>query len=259
MQRIKLALGIVLVIAASIRAEVKTEPVEYKQGDTTLKGMIAYDDATKDKRPGVIVVHEWWGLTEHPKNKAIELTKLGYVTFAIDMFGDGKTTEDPKQAGEWAGAIKKDRETAKARFMAAMDVLRKNERVDAQKIGAIGFCFGGTVVLEAARHGAPLAGVVSFHGALETQNPAASGAVKAHILICHGADDPMVTPDHLIAFAQEMGNANVDYQINVYSDAVHAFTNPKADSFKIPGIAYNEKADKRSWEAMKDFFAEVFK
>src|SRR4051812_22396452 len=259
MQRINLLVGIVLVLSSVLRAEVKTEQVEYKQGDTTLKGMIAYDDAKKDKRPGVIVVHEWWGLTEHPKNKAMELAKLGYVAFAIDMFGDGKTTEDPKQAGEWAGAIKKDRETGAARFNAAMDVLKKNERVDGNKIGAIGFCFGGTVCLEMARSGAPLVGVVSFHGSLATDHPAGQGGLKTHLLICHGADDPMVTPDDVVAFAGEMNTAGADYQINVYSGAVHAFTNPKADSYNIPGIAYNEKADKRSWIAMKDFFAEVFK
>jgi dienelactone hydrolase len=246
-------------LAATLRAEIKTEPVEYKQGDTTLRGMLAYDDAVKDKRPAVIIVPEWWGLNDYPKTRAKQLAELGYVAFAIDMYGDGKTTEDPKQAGEWSGAIRKDPQTAKARFDAALDALKKNEHVDANKIAAIGYCFGGGVVVNMARAGEPLAGVVSFHGAIGTDTPAKPGAIKTNILVCHGGDDPMVTRDQVAKFEKEMKDAGANYEVKIYDGAQHSFTNPAADRHGIKGIAYNEKADKESWEAMKNFLAEIFK
>jgi dienelactone hydrolase len=249
----------VLALTTALRAEIKVEPVEYKAGDTTLKGVLAYDDSITDRRPGVIVVPEWWGMTDYPKNRAKMLAELGYVALAADMYGDAKSTEDPKQAGEWAGAVRKDPVTEKARFQAAMDLLQQNARADREKIAAIGYCFGGGVVLNAARQGLPLKGVVSFHGSLATENPAKPGEVKAKILVCHGGDDPMVTKDAVRKLEEEMKAAGANYQVKIYDGAQHAFTNPAADSHHIKGIAYNEKADKESWEEMKKFLADVFK
>ena len=240
-------------------AEIKTETVEYKQGETTLKGFLAYDDSTQGKRPGVIVVHEWWGLNDYVKRRTTEVAKLGYVAFAPDMFGNGKTTNDPKEAGALAGAIRNDPKTGIARAQAAYDVVKSQSLVDASRIASIGYCFGGQVSLEMARAGMPLVGVVSFHGALQTKNPAQAGKFKAKVLALHGADDPMVPVEEVLAFTEEMRNAKADWELVAYGNSVHGFTNPEADKRGIPGLAYNENADRRSWEAMKDFFEEVFK
>jgi len=255
-----LAIATALLLSATIaRAAIKTETVEYKAGDTTLKGFLAYDDATADKRPAVVIVHEWWGMTDYPKRRAQDVAKLGYVAFVADMFGEGKTTKDPKEAGAWAGAVKGDVNLLRTRAQAAMDVVSKHKLVDATRIGAMGYCFGGTVSLEMARAGMPVVGVVSFHGALGTKNPAEAGKFKAKVLACHGADDTFVPVDEVHGFVKEMQDAKADWSLVAYGNAVHSFANPDADKFGIPGVAYNEKADKRSWEAMKDFFAEVFK
>jgi dienelactone hydrolase len=255
-----LAIAIALFLSTTIaRAAIKTQTVEYKAGDTTLKGFLAYDDATTDKRPAVIIVHEWWGLNDYVKRRAQDVARLGYVAFAADMFGDGTTTSDPKEAGKLAGSVKSDPKVELARAQAALDVVKKRPEVDTNKIAAMGYCFGGSVALDMARAGWPLVGVVSFHGALKTQMPAEAGKVKASILACHGADDPMVPQADVLAFQDEMRKAKADWAFVSYASAVHAFTNPDADKFGIPGVSYNEKADKRSWQAMKDFFAEVFK
>jgi dienelactone hydrolase len=175
------------------------------------------------------------------------------------MFGDGKTTSDPKEAGKLAGSVKSDPKVELARAQAALDVVKKRAEVDTSRIAAMGYCFGGSVALDMARAGWPLAGVVSFHGALKTQMPAEAGKVKASILACHGAEDPMVPQADVLAFQDEMRKAKADWTFVSYASAVHAFTNPDADKFGIPGVSYNEKADQRSWQAMKDFLAEVFK
>ena len=244
--------------ATLAQAAVKTKVVEYKHGDVTLKGYLAWDDAAAGKKPGIVVVPEWWGNNEYAHHRAEMLASLGYVGFAIDMYGDGKTTTDPKQAGEWATAAKADAKVFAGRLQAGLDTLKKQEQVDDSKLAAIGYCFGGTGVLTMARQNFPVLGVVSFHGALAPVGDAASGSVKPKVLVCHGAEDPMVPVDQVIAFANEMKTANANWEVNAYSGAVHAFTNPDADKFKIPGIAYNEQADHRSWEAMKSFFTELF-
>jgi dienelactone hydrolase len=238
-------------------AAMKTQTVEYKQGNTTLKGYLAYDDAQAGKRPGVVVYPEWWGLTEYPQWRAQELAKLGYVAFVADMYGEGKTTQDAKQAGAWMTPIKQDRALMRARAQAALEQLKAQPNVDGSKLAAIGYCFGGTTALELARSGAPLLGVVSFHGNLDTPD-AASDQIHAKILACTGGADQFVSPKEVEAFKKEMEAAHADWQLITYGGAHHAFTNPKADQFKIPNIAYNAEADHRSWAAMQLFFAEIF-
>jgi dienelactone hydrolase len=241
-------------------AEIKTQAIEYKVGDANLQGFLVYDDAipASQKRPGVIVVHEWWGLNDYPKMRAQMLTKLGYVAFCADMFGKGKTTEDAKQAAAWMGEAMKNPDVVRARAQAAFDILKKQPQVDSTKIAAIGYCFGGGVVLNMARAGSDLAGVVSFHGGLETEHKAQKGQVKAQILVCHGADDTFESPESIAAFQKEMTDAGVNWQMNVYSGAQHAFTNPDVDKFGLKGARYNKIADQRSWEAMRAFFKDVF-
>jgi dienelactone hydrolase len=259
MNRFMCALGLVLAMTAFAKAEIRMQKVEYKDGDTTCVGYLAYDDATQDLRPGVLVCPEWWGLTEYPKHRADQLAKMGYVAFVADIYGQGKTTDDPKQAGAWHDPFMKDRGMLRQRTMAGLNTLLDQKYVDKTRVAAIGYCFGGTCALELARAGLPLAGVVSFHGDLSRTADEGPDQIKSKILICHGGDDPLVSAKVLATFDTEMKEAGADHQINIYSGAVHAFTNPAADSYHINGIAYNEEADKRSWAAMKDFFEEIFK
>ncbi len=245
-------------VAASAQGAIKMEPIKYKVGDVECQGFLAYDTDATGKRPGVLVAPEWWGLTEYPKHRAEQLAALGYVAFAMDTYGDGKTTDDPKQAGKWAGALKGNIDELRARANAALDVLKSQPNVDPDKLAAIGYCFGGTTVLELARSGAPLRGVVSFHGGLGTPHPEDAKNIKGSVLICHGGDDKFESPEEIAAFQQSMRDAKVDWVMNIYGGAVHAFTNPEADKHGIPGIGYNANADKRSWQAMKEFFEEIF-
>lgn len=252
---------IALAIAAALPASaaVKTEVVEYRDGDQICEGFLAYDDAVKERRPGVVVVHEWMGLGDYAKGRATKLAELGYVAFAADIYGKGIRAKDPKEAGQLAGKYKGDLPLLRSRARAAFDTLAKNSRVDTTKIFAIGYCFGGTTALELARSGAPLAGTVSFHGGLATKDPADAKSIKGPVLALHGAADPYVPPAEVAAFQKEMSDAKVDWQLVSYAGAVHAFTNPGAGSDPSKGAAYDAKADRRSWEAMKAFFAEATK
>jgi dienelactone hydrolase len=237
-------------------AAVQTETVEYEAGETVLEGYLAYDDSVEGERAGVLVVHEWTGLGEHPKASARKLAGLGYIALAVDMYGGGKVTEDTGEAARLSSQIKNNPDLLRERFMAAMEELQSNPMCDADRVAAIGYCFGGTVVLEMARMGADLAAVVSFHGGLGSQVPEDNrGPVRAMVLGCHGADDPHVPPEEVEAFQDEMREAGADWVFVRYGNAVHSFTNPKADS---ESARYNEKAAKRSWEAMKDFLREAF-
>ena len=238
-------------------AEVKLDRVEYKAGDTKLKGWIAYDDDAKGKRPGVIVVPEWWGLNDYTTTRARMLAEAGYVAFAADMYGDGKVTEHPQEAGEWAGAVGANKEVASQRFNAAIAQLKGNAHVNPEHIAAIGYCFGGSVVLGMAMSGADLDGVVSFHGGLPTEP--AIGKITASILVCHGAADAMATSEQIQTFQKNLADAGADWEFIAYGNAKHSFTNPGADTHGIPGLAYNEEADKRSWKTALDFLAEVTK
>jgi len=248
-----------LCCAASVEAAVRTRVIEYKQGNTLLEGYLAWDDAKAGKRPGVLVVHEWTGLGPYVEKRAEMLAKLGYVAFAADIYGKGVRPSTPAEAATTAAIYKDDRALMRARARAGLDVLKGQKFVDQKRLAAIGYCFGGTTVLELARDGADLKGVVSFHGGLATPRPEDAKNIKAKILAMQGADDPFVKADEVAAFQQELRAAKVDWQFITYANAVHSFTNPDAGNDNSKGAAYNEKADKRSWEAMKQFFAEIFK
>ena len=251
-------LFLMMLIQIPLLAKVKTEIVEYKDGDVTLKGFLAYNTNSTEKLPAVIIVHEWWGLNEYPKMRAQQLAELGYAAFAVDMYGDGKVASSGEEAGKLAGSIRGDIPKLRKRINVALDWLKQNPHVNPNKIAVIGYCFGGTVALELARSGADIKGVVTFHGGLGTPNPADTKDVKAKILVCTGGDDKFVPQTDIMAFQKEMNDAKVDWQMNVYSGAVHSFTNPKSGNNPAMGVAYNENADKRSFEAMKQFFIEIF-
>jgi len=239
-------------------AAIQTKPIEYQQGGTTLEGVLVYDDAIQGKRPGVLIVHQWLGLTDYEQHRAEMLAKLGYVAFCADIYGKGVRPKDTSEAGPLASKYKKDRALLRARVNAGLDVLKHNQWADPGRIAAIGYCFGGTTVIELARSGANLAGVVSFHGGLDSPTPADGANIKCKVLACHGADDPFVKANDLAAFEAEMRDHHVDWQLIAYGGAVHSFTQPMAGNDNSKGAAYNERADKRSWAAMKQFFAELF-
>lgn len=257
-----LLLVLALVIPAATFAKVVGKAVEYKADGVTLKGYLAYDSAIKGKRPGVIVVHEWWGLTDYPKKRADMLAKLGYVALAADMYGDGKTADNPGDAQKFAGESMKDVNLLKSKFLAAMDLLKKDEHTDPTQIAAIGYCYGGGVVLNMARAGVDLKGVVSFHGSLGAAIPAEKGNVKAKLLVCSGAADKFLSAKDVENFKKEMTDAGADLKYIAYPGALHAFSNPDATAlgkkFSMP-IAYNAKADKGSWSEMQKFFKSIFK
>jgi dienelactone hydrolase len=244
--------------AFSVQAKIVTQVVEYKQGDTTLEGYLAYDDSISGKRPGVLVVHQWLGLTDYEKHRAEQLAALGYVAFCADIYGKDIRPKNVGEAGAEATKYKTDRALLRDRVNTALAMLEKNDLVDSNRVAAIGYCFGGTAVLELARSGANLNGVVSFHGGLDSPTAADGKNIKCKVLVLAGADDPFQKPEDLTAFESEMRDNKVDWQIVFYGGAVHAFTQPDP-GFVNSGAKYNEKADKRSWQAMKDFFAEIFK
>jgi dienelactone hydrolase len=244
-------------LAGPAAGAIKTEIVEYKDGETVLEGYLAYDDARQDKRPGVMVVHEWYGLNEYARMRTRQLAELGYVAFAADIYGKGRRATTAEEAGKLAGEFRGNPELLRRRAQLALDTLKANPRVDATKVAAIGYCFGGTTVLELARGGADLQAVVSFHGGLATMMPAKEGQVKAEVLVLHGADDPMAPAAEVEAFQKEMRQARANWQMNIYSGAVHSFTNPDSGNDPSRGVAYNKQADQRSWAAMKLFFAET--
>ena len=243
--------------AASLHAAIQTKTIEYKQGDTTLEGELVWDDAATGPRPGVLVVHQWLGLTNYEKHRAEMLAQLGYVAFCADIYGQGVRPKNVQDAGAEATKYKTDRALLRARANAGLEQLKKSELVDPKRIAAIGYCFGGTTVIELARSGAELSGVVSFHGGLDSPTPADGRNIKCPILVCHGADDPFEKPEDLAAFESEMRDAKVDWRLIKYGGAVHSFTQ-NDPGFSNPGARYNERADQRSWQDMKLFFGEIF-
>lgn len=253
------AIGLALAALVPALAEIKVQDVEYADGDAALEGYLAWDDAVEGPRPGVLVAHAWKGLTDYEKRRARELAQLGYVAFALDLYGKGVRPEGTSEAGKLAAKYRGDRPLMRRRAQAGLKALADHPLSDDARLAAIGYCFGGTVALELARSGAPVAGVVSFHGGLDTPNPQDAKRIRGKVLVLHGADDPHVKPEQVAAFQQEMRDAGVDWQMVSYGGAVHAFTDPGAGSDPSSGAAYNEKADRRSWEAMKTFFAEIFR
>jgi len=250
---------LVVLAAFAARGEIISKPVEYKQGDTVLEGWSVYDDAFQGKRPAVLVVHQWTGLGDYEKKRAEMLARLGYNVFLADIYGKGVRPQTPQAAGAEAGKYKNDRALLRARVRAGLDVLASHEVTDPKRIAAIGYCFGGTTVLELARIGAEIAGVVSFHGGLSSPTPGDAKNIKAKVLALHGADDPNVPTTEVAAFEDEMRQGGVDWQLIAYGGAVHSFTDWNAGNDNSKGAAYNERADRRSWDAMKQFFAELFK
>jgi len=245
----------------SVPTDLQSEEITYNADTLSMKGYIAYDAAVDGKRPGVLVVHEWWGHNAYARKRADMLARLGYVALAVDMYGDGKQADHPDDAMKFASHVMQNIDQAKIRFQAALEKLKTHPAVDPEKIAAIGYCFGGGIVLHMARMGVDLDGVVSFHGSIATGMPAEKDSVKAQILVCNGADDNFVTQEQIDTFKQEMENAGVKYQFISYPGAKHSFTNPDADlfgqKFKMP-LAYNAEADNQSWQDMQAFLTSIF-
>lgn len=252
---------ITLLASSAAYAKVLGQEVEYRTGDTVLRGYLADNSALKGKRPAVLVVHEWWGHNEYARKRARMLAEMGYVALAVDMFGDGKTAEHPDDAGKFAGEVMKNKSVGEARFNAALDFIKKQTSVDPKRIAAIGYCFGGGVVLHMARQGTDLKGVVSFHGSLATDSPAQAGSVKARILVFNGEADKMIPPEQVIAFKDEMTKAGANFRYIGYPGVKHSFTNPDADryaaKFNLP-LAYDRKADQSSWLETRKFLKAIF-
>lgn len=241
--------------------KIKGMTVEYSTQGTVMKGYLAYDDNIKGQRPGVLVVHEWWGLNDYARMRAKMLAELGYTAFAVDMYGEGKQAMNPDDARKFYSELMKNFDVAKARFIAALDFLKQEPTVDPTRIAAIGYCMGGEIVLNMAREGVDLKGVASFHGNLAAVKPAQPGTIKAKIFVLHGADDKIIPPEQIELFKKEMKSAGADFKLISYPGAMHSFTNPEADAlgkkFNMP-IAYNAQADKQSWDELKKFLKMIF-
>ncbi|MFW5442708.1 MAG: dienelactone hydrolase family protein [Methylococcaceae bacterium] len=253
--------SITICIANNAQAEIRSEVVNYQIGGQPFQGYLSYDDAITTKRPGILVVHEWWGHNAYARKRADMLAAMGYTAFALDMYGAGKLAKHPDDAQKFMQATLADMHVAEARFNAAVSVLQKHSTVSSNKIAAIGYCFGGGTVLHMARVGADLAGVVSFHGSLATKTTAKAGQVKAKILVFNGADDPFVTAEQITGLKQEMKTAGADLKFVNYSGVKHSFTNSEADvfgkRFNLP-LIYNAEADKDSWQRMQVFLGLLF-
>ena len=241
---------------------VQTKEVTYTSGGTLLQGYLAYDDSVKGKRPGVLVVHEWWGHNQHARDRARMLAKLGYTALAVDMYGDGKFADHPKEAGEFMNAAFKDWEGSEAKFNAAKKLLQDHATVDPERIAAIGFCFGGAVSLRMVRGGADLDAVVAFHSALPTDPPVSGGEVKAAVLVINGAKDSFLDQATVATFKEEMSATTKDFKYISLEGVKHSYTNKQADEFRrkfsIDALEYNKEADERAWAAMQDLFKRVF-
>lgn len=249
----------VFLTLTSVRAAVQFNKVEYKQGDTVCEGLLVFDDLFQGKRSGVIIAHQWKGLTDYEKGRAEMLAMRGHVVLCADVYGKGVRADNPKDAAALAGKYKTDRPLLRARINAALDFLRAQERVNSAQIAAMGYCFGGTTVLELARSGADVKGVVSFHGGLSSPSASDAKNIKGKVLALHGADDPFVPEAEVLAFQKEMRDAKIDWQLVAYGGAVHSFTDRNAGNDNSKGSAYNAQADVRSWREMKMFFEEVLR
>jgi dienelactone hydrolase len=249
-----------LVSAASVERapDVQTKELTYSVGSTKLTGLLAWDANAAGKRPGVLVVHEWWGHDEHARNQAKRFAEAGYVAFALDMYGDGKHADHPDDAQKFSTEATKDPAVVTARFNAARGVLTADPHVDKEKIAAIGYCFGGGIVLNMARAGQDLDAVVTFHGSLDPALQAKPGTIKPRILVLAGGDDPFVPLATVEKFRAEMNAAGANFRIVTYPGVKHSFTNPKAETHGMPQLGYNKEADTKSWQEMLAFFKQVF-
>jgi len=247
---------------SSSKAGIVGKQVEYTAEGGSMQGYLAYDEGIQGQRPGILVLPEWWGVNDYVRKRARMLAELGYTALVVDMYGKGKLAMNPEEAGKLSSEVKNNKTLAERRFMAALGFLKGQPTVDPQRVAAIGYCFGGGVVLNMARWGVDLKGVVSFHGDLTTVDPAKPGGVKAKILVLTGADDPFVPLKQVDVFKQEMNGAGADFRVILYPGAKHSFTNPEADAlgkkFSLP-IAYQKEADTKSWNEMKSFLATAFK
>ena len=239
-----------------------TKEIVYQVDDTTLTGYLTYASSTNTKRPGILVIHEWWGHNQYARTRAKMLAELGYVAFAVDMYGDGKLAQHPEDAGKFMQEVTSNMQVAEKRMTAALEILNKQSVTDPSKTAAIGYCFGGAMVLHLARIGTDIGGVVSFHGSLGTQSPALKDHVEAKILVLHGEDDPFIPNEQVQAFKQEMQNAHVEFTFIGYPGVKHSFTNPQADEFSekfnLPALQYDQLADEDSWKRMQAFFEQIF-
>ncbi len=250
--------AIILSVSGPALAEVRTETVRYQDGDATLQGYLMWDDAIDGKRPGVIVVHEWWGLNDYARKRAEMLARLGYVAFAVDMYGKDKVTEHANEAKGWMKQISGNIEHWQRRALLGLEQLRKHELVDDARVAAIGYCFGGATVMQMAYSGADLKGVVSFHGSLPVASGEQAKNIKASVLVAHGEADGFIPAERISRFKTALSAANVDWQMLIYGGARHGFTNPGAGRYGLDGVRYDENADRRSWLAMQQFFDEIF-
>ena len=260
-----ITLGALCAVAmiTSANAAIKEEPVTYSDGEATMKGFIVYDDANQAKRPGIVMVHEWWGITKHIHDEARNFAQQGYTVLISDMYGDAKTADNPKDAGALSSSVMKSPAVMEQRFKAAQAELAKQASVDPKRIGAVGYCFGGAVVINMARAGADLAAVAGFHASLGLNTPApAPGTVRAKVLVMNGADDPFVKKEQYDTVKKDFDAAKVDYRVIEYPGAVHAFTNPEATElgkkFNLP-LRYDAKADQESKAEAAKFFADDLK
>lgn len=258
MIHLQVLLTIFLTTATAAQAAIVKKDIEYHLAGKPYTGYLAYDDSKKGPRPAVMVAHNWMGVTQETKDRVDQLAELGYIAFAVDIYGKNSRPKDQKEAAEFSGFFKKDRIALRARMQQGLSVLKKQPGVDPNKIAVIGYCFGGTAAIELARAGAPIKGVVSFHGGLDSPKPEDGKRIKAKILALHGADDPFVPAEELAAFEEEMRKAKVDWVLIKYGGAVHSFTEKAAGNDNSKGAAYNADADRRSWEAMQAFFKEIF-
>jgi len=236
---------------------IQTRTIDYQDGDVDLQGYLAWDDAVEGKRPGVMISHAWAGRSDFENTKAEELAKLGYVGFALDNFGRGILGTSQEENSALIQPFLDDRAMLHGRLQIALEVLKSLDEVDASRVAAIGFCFGGLCVLDLARTGTDICGVVSFHGLFGSPGNTAGNRIKAKVLALHGWDDPMAPPDQVVSLAEELSSMGADWQIHGYGNTMHAFTNPQANDPDF-GTVYSPDADRRSWNAMQDFLSEVF-
>jgi len=247
----------VFLLSPAAGAEVVVNEVAYEHQETVLKGFMVQDTSFSGQRPGVLVVHEWWGLNDYVLMRARQLARMGYRAFAADMYGQGRSTDDPNVAGQWAGHLRGS-PLMRARAVAGLEQLRRHELVDPERLAAIGFCFGGTTVLELAYSGADLRGVVSFHGGLSPLKEEDREKLTAKLLVLHGSEDPLIKPEAIDLFQERLEVAEADWQMISYGGAVHSFSNPKAGDDPSDGVAYDPSAARRSWKHMQLFFEEIF-